>query len=208
MENKKNLKTILIAISIYMLLSWIIVSGSFSDGEFVSNGFEQFGLFDFILAPINLFNNKATLLVQKYNGVVNYFAYGNIVIAIIMIAVYYGILNKIDGYKNLVRTVSSKFKNNRIVLLYIITFVYYLISSLFGMNLWLLLFFPFVCAVFGKLKFNKLTIFTSTIGAILFGQIAAIFNPNINGLGKVLFSKGVFSFIIPKIILALILLFI
>ena len=53
MENKKTFKVILILLFIYMLLSWIIASGDFSTGVYTKTGYNQFGLFDFILAPYN-----------------------------------------------------------------------------------------------------------------------------------------------------------
>ena len=75
MENKKTLKAILITIAIYMLLSWIIVAGYFSDGKFVSTGHNQFGLLDFLLAPLNLFNYYVVTMTKRIDSYVNQVSY-------------------------------------------------------------------------------------------------------------------------------------
>ena len=113
MENRKTLKAMMIGLGIYMLLSWIIVAGSFANGNYSSAGFNQFGLFDFLLAPINVFNSFVTSLSQDIDGYVRQFSYGNIIVALISIAIYYGVLNQTDAYYNLVITTRNRFKNKR-----------------------------------------------------------------------------------------------
>lgn len=201
MENKKTLKAILITIAIYMLLSWIIVAGYFSDGKFVSTGHNQFGLLDFLLAPLNLFNYYVVTMTKRIDSYVNQVSYGNIVIAFISIGIFYGVLNKTGAYSNLVNSIKNKFKKKENILLYTTAIIYCLISSLTGLNLILFWYFPFICAVLSKLKFNKLTVFFSTIGAMLIGQLASTFNPTINGLNRVLFQTKLTTNLIPKIIL-------
>ena len=83
MENKKTFKVILITLLVYMLLSWVITAGAFGDEGFVSSGFNQFGIFDFFLAPINLFNYFVSSMTMNIDGYVNSFGYGNIVLAFI-----------------------------------------------------------------------------------------------------------------------------
>lgn len=206
MENKKTLKVILITLSIYMLLSWIITSGNFDSGEYTKVGFNQFGLFDFIFAPISLFNYFVVTMSKRVDGYVNQVAYGNIIIAFITIGIFYGILNKTGAYSNLVNSLKNKFKKKKNKLLIFVAVLYFLLSSLTGLNLILFMYFPFISAVLSKLKFNKLTIFFSTIGAMLMGQIASTFNPTINGLNRVLFQTKLTANLVPKIILFILLL--
>jgi uncharacterized ion transporter superfamily protein YfcC len=201
MENKKTLKVILITLTIYMLLSWFIVSGYFSDGKFTSTGFNQFGLLDFLLAPFSLFNYYVVSMTKRIDSYVNQVAYGNMILAFISIGIFYGVLNKTGAYSNLVNSIKNKFKKRENVLLYTTAIIYCLVSSLTGLNLILFMYFPFICAVLSKLKFNKLTIFFSTIGAMLIGQLASTFNPTINGLNRVLFGTKLTTNLVPKLIL-------
>ena len=201
MENKKTLKVILITLTVYMLLSWFIVSGYFSDGKFTSTGFNQFGLLDFFLAPFSLFNYYVVSMTKRIDSYVNQVAYGNMILAFISIGIFYGVLNKTGAYSNLVNSIKNKFKKKENVFLYTTAITYCLISSLTGLNLILFMYFPFICAVMSKLKFNKLTIFFSTIGAMLIGQLASTFNPTINGLNRVLFGTSLTTNLIPKLIL-------
>ncbi len=208
MENKKNLKILLLFITIYMLLSWIIVSGNFSNGEFVSNGFNQFGFFDFLVAPFQLFNYFVVTMTKNINGYVNQVGYGNVIIAFIAIGILYGVLNKTGAYYNLIMDIKKKLKNKKELFLLIIAAVYCTISALSGLNLLLFMFMPFVATILAKLKFNKITIFTSTIGAMLIGSIGSLYNPTINGLNRVMFQSGLNSNIASRLILFLMLLII
>lgn len=208
MENRKTFKIMMISLCVYMLLSWVIVAGNFQSNNYTNSGFNQFGLFDFLLAPINVFNTFVVSLSLNIDDYVRQFSYGNIIVALISIAIYYGVLNKTDAYYNLVITVRNKFKNKRKALLIITAITYYLVSAFSGLFLILFLFFPFICAVLTKLKFNKETIAFSTIGAMLIGQIGSVYNPSINGIARILFSTEINNYVLPRIILSIILLLI
>ena len=208
MENKKTFKVIIITILLYTLLSWVIVSGGFSDDVFASNGFNQVGLFDLLLAPVNLFNYYVVTVTKNITGLVDQVAYGNIIIAFICIGIFYGVLNTTDAYYNLVSDCKKKLYKNRDRFLLVISAIFCIVSALTGLNLVLFMFFPFVCTLLYKLKFSKLTTFTSTIGAMMIGQIGSLYNPSINGINRVLFQVGLNDNIVSRIILLLILLII
>lgn len=208
MENKKTLKVLLLCIFIYMLLSWFIVSGNFSNGEFSSSGFNQFGLFDFLIVPFQLFNYFVVTMTKNIDGYVNQFGYGNIVIAFISIAILYGVLNKTGAYYKLVIDLKKKLKPKKNFFLLIIPTIYCIVSALSGLNLILFMFFPFVATILSKLKFNKITIFTATIGAMLIGQIGSLYNPTINGLNRIIFQVELNSNMVSRLILFLMLLII
>ena len=206
MENKKTIKILGLFFLFYMILSWVIVSGNFVDTGFTKTGFNQIGLFDLLLAPINVFNNFVVSVTKNIDGFVEKVSYGNILVAFISIGIFYGVLNKTDAYYNLVIDIKNKFSKKREVLLLSVAIIYYIISSLTGLNLLLFWFFPFICAVFNKLKFNKITIFTSTIGAMLIGQLGSLYNPTINGVNRVLFNISINDSIIIRSIFSFILL--
>lgn len=208
MENKKTLKTLLICITIYMILSWFIISGNFSNGEFVSNGFNQFGLFDFLLAPFQLFNYFVVTMTKNINGYVNQVGYGNVVLAFLSIGILYGVLNKTGAYYRLVMDLRKKLKPKKNIFLLIVATIYCIISALSGLNLVLFMFMPFLATILAKLKFNKITIFTSTIGSMLVGSIGSLYNPTINGLNRIMFQSALNSNIASRLILFLMLLII
>ena len=120
MENKKTLKVLLISLCIYILLSWIIVSGSYVTGSFSSDGHNPIGLLDIILAPIMLFNQFATTIVPKADNTYMYFGYGNIILAFITIGMLYGVLNKTGAYHRLVDNMSKKMKKVMYQLLFLV----------------------------------------------------------------------------------------
>lgn len=208
MENKKTFNILLIFITIYMILSWFIVSGNFSNGEFVSNGFNQFGLFDFLLAPLQLFNYFVVTMTKNIDGYVNQVGYGNIIIAFISIGILYGVLNKTGAYYKLVMDFKKKLKPKKDLFLLMIAAIYCIISALSGLNLLLFMFIPFLATILAKLKFNRITIFTSTIGAMIIGEIGSIYNPTINGLNRIMFQSQLNSNMPSRLILFLMLLII
>lgn len=141
MKNKKTLKVLLLCICIYMLLSWFIVSGNFSNGDFASSGFNQFGLFDFLVAPFQLFNYFVVTMTKNIDGYVNQIGYGNVVIAFISIGILYGVLNKTGAYYKLVIDLKKKLKPKKDCFLLMIATIYCTISALSGLNLFCLCFF-------------------------------------------------------------------
>lgn len=208
MKNKKTLKVLLICITVYMLLSWFIVSGNFSNGDFASSGFNQFGLFDFLVAPFQLFNYFVVTMTKNIDGYVKQIGYGNIVIAFIRIGILYGVLNKTGAYYKMVIDFKKKLKPKKDIFLLIIATIYCTVSALSGLNLILFMFFPFVATILSKLKFNKMTTFTATIGAMLIGQIGSLYNPTINGLNRIMFQAELNSNMVSRLILFLMLLII
>ena len=205
MENRKTFKVIIISIVTYIVLSWIIVAGNFNSDGFNSTGINQVGLFDILLAPINLFNYFVITVSKSVSGYVEQVGYGNIVIAFICIGIYYGVLNSTDAYYKLVMDLKKKLIKKRDKFLIVVAFIYCLVSALSGLNLVLFLFFPFVCTLLYKLKFSRLTTFTSTIGAMLIGQLGSLYNPSINGINRILFQIGINDNIISRIIYFIIL---
>ncbi len=190
MENKKTFKVILITLLVYMLLSWVITAGAFGDEGFVSSGFNQFGIFDFFLAPINLFNYFVSSMTMNIDGYVNSFGYGNIVLAFIAIAILYGTINKTGAYSYLIKTLRDKLSNKKNIFILIVAFIYCVLTSISGLKLILFMFLPFFVTLLLNLKFSRVSSFTATVGAMLIGELGSLFNPNINGLNNIIFHVG------------------
>ncbi len=200
MKNKKTFFSIIFGLVIYMILSWIISAGNFSNTTYENVGFNQLGLFDIVLAPINLFNYYVVSMTKNINGLVNQFSYGNIVLAFVSIGIFYGVLNGTGVYTKLINDIKTKLENKKILFTMLIAFFYMLYSSLTGLYLVLFFLLPLVSAVMYKLKIAKLTTFASTIGAMLLGTIGSLYNPNINGLNRILVGVSINNSILPRII--------
>ena len=201
MKNKKTFYSIIIGLLIYMLLSWIIVAGNFSNTNYESVGFNQIGLFDLFLAPINLFNYYVISMTKNISGYVNQVGYGNIIIAFISIGIFYGVLNSTGAYSKMINDIKNKLENRKILFTLLVTVFYFIFSSLTGLNLLLFFLLPLVNAIMCKLNIDKKTVFSSTIGSMLVGSIVSLFNPTINGLNRILYYVPLDNNIIPRIIL-------
>ena len=206
MENKKTFKVMIIGVLIYIILSWVIVSGTFSSTGFTSTGFNQVGLLDIFSAPIQLFNYFVVTMTKNIDGFVNQVAYGNIIIAFISIGIFYGVLNKTGVYNLFINDISEKLKNKKVLFLILTAVFFSVFSSLTGLTLILFFIFPAISAILSKLKYNKLTIFMSTIGASFLGILGSILNPTINGLNKVMFGIEINNNLITRIIYLIMLL--
>lgn len=208
MKNKKTFYSIIIGLLVYTILSWIIVAGNFSNIDYESTGFNQIGLFDFFLAPINLFNCHVITMTKNIDGYVNKVGYGNIIFGFISIGIFYGVLNSTGAYSKMINAIKNKLVSKKILFTLLVTVFYFLFSSLTGLNLLLFFLLPLVNAIMCKLNIEKKTIFSSTVGSMLVGTIVSLFNPTINGLNRVLFQVNIYNNIIPRIILFVMLLII
>ena len=201
MKNKKTFYSIIIGLLFYMLLSWIIVAGNFSNTDYQSVGFNQIGLFDFFLAPINLFNYYVISMTKNISGYVNQVGYGNIIFGFVSIGIFYGVLNSTGAYFKMINDIKNKLENRKILFTLLISGFYFVFASLTGLNLVLFFLLPLVNAIMCKLNIEKKTVFSSTVGAMLVGTIVSLFNPTINGLNRILYMVPLNNNIIPRVIL-------
>lgn len=190
MKEKKNIKTILICIGIYMILSWVIKAGTFGTDGLVLSGFNQVGLIDLFLAPFQVFNSFVVTRFKYIDETIIEFGYGNILIAFLSIGILYGVLNRTRAYHKLVMTTANKLKHNELFI-YFLAGIIFTISALTGLELVIFMFIPFLIAVLFKLRYTKSVAFTSTIGAMLIGRLGSLYNPTINGLNKVIFNVNI-----------------
>ena len=181
---KKNslLKTLLIIFGVFVLLTWVIPSGSYNT-NYVDKGLDPIGIFDLFKYPLYSF----AIFVQ----------YGMVILTI---GIFYGILSKIGAYCKLCENIVKKIKHKKLFL-GIITLVLILISSLLGNTLTLFLIIPFTYNLIVLLGYNKKTAFASTIGAILVGNICSIAGTNIAITNLEVFNLAITKEILTKIIL-------
>ncbi len=156
---KKNniIKVVLGSILICFLLTWIINAASFQS-EFVDQGKMQMGLFD-------LFSYPLTSL--------SYFGY--ISLYIIMVGGFYGILNKIPAYTNLIDSIGNKFKKHGVIFVSIIMVVFALLTSICGLQLGLILFFPLIASIILAMGYDKIVVALTLVGSTMAGMIGTTF---------------------------------
>ena len=96
---KKNgiLKVLGILLVIYVVLSWLIPTGYYSNSAFTTNTIDPVGLVDIIKYPIVALTSSVFVLTA---------------ICFIVIGGLYGVMKKTGLYSKLVDTICTKFKGN------------------------------------------------------------------------------------------------
>lgn len=191
---KKNdlLKVLGIFFIVFIVLSWMIPSGSFSSGKLVADSTSPLGLFDIFRYPVVTLSSSVFIL------------YG---LVVLLVGGLYGVLNKTGAYSKFVESVvnKNKGKGNIFVIFTIIFFA--VLSSLTGLTLPLFVMVPFFVTVLLLLGYNKLTALASTFVAILVGNIGCTYGFNIDGYSNYFLGIGIHSEIIAKVILLIIVCF-
>jgi len=184
---KKNslLKAIGVMFLLYVVISWFVPTGYFSEGELVKEAVTPVGLFDIVRYPLIAATSSIFILSA---------------LVILVIGGVYGVLNKTGAYKKLVDGVVNKFKEEKPVFLVITILVFTILSSLTGQTLTLFVLVPFFATIILLLGYNKITAMISTIGSILVGNLASTYGFNVAGYTSYL-TKNMNDSIIYKIVL-------
>ena len=177
------LKAIGIAFLIFAVLSWIIPSGTISNGTYTKNtdGTIPVGLFGLFSNPLYSFGIFA-----------QYF------LLLLSIGGLYGVLNKTGVYTKIVDKFGSCVEKHKKLWLTVITFLLALISSIVGNQIVLFILVPFFVAVLMKGGFNKVTSIAATAGAIIIGVAGSIFGNDVIYIS--FFKAEVFTGTITKVI--------
>lgn len=164
MKRKDLLKIIGICFMVFVVLSWIIPAGAYSNGTFTKGEVNPIGVYDIVRLAIG--------------AVGNYAIYG---IIFLLIGGLYSVMNKTGVYSNVVEGITGKFekKSRNFLILSIIVFA--LLGSLSGFNIALFILVPLFIAVIMNLGYDKFTALISTVGAIIIGNIGSIYGFEISG---------------------------
>lgn len=160
LEKHDLFKIIGLIIAFVVLLTWIIPSGSYTNGQFVLGKITRIGIFDL----------GQYLLLGIY-----YFAV--IITFLLILGGLYSVLAKIPGYQKIVNSFANKIKGHETAFVLITSFVFAALTSISTELYQLLIFVPFLISVMAKLKFDKKTAFSATFGGILIGVVGATFSP-------------------------------
>lgn len=158
MEKKHNtVKVVLITLLVIMLLSWILPAAYFQN-SYVEQGRVQMGIAD-------LFAYPTTAL--------SYFGY--IALFILVVGGFYGILHQIPAYRLMLDKLSTSFKKHGKVTLSIIMILLAVITSICGLQLGLMMFFPFLIAIILLMGYDKVVAALTVVGSTMIGIAGTTF---------------------------------
>lgn len=182
---KRNLlKAIGISFLIFVVLSWIIPVGTYSNGELTTNGIDAVGLFDLINVPIS------TLL-----------TFALYIVVFAAIGGLYGVMEKTGALPAWVENITKKFagKEKGFLIFTIIFFV--ILSSVTGLTLPLFVLIPLFAGVLFAMNYDKITAMASTVGAVLVGSICSTYGFNVTGYTKNILALDMNNQIVAKLII-------
>lgn len=184
---KKNslLKAILYVFLAYVVLSWVVKVGTYSNGTLTATDTSPVGLVDLVRYPIVTLSSSLFVLSA---------------LVILAIGGFYAVLNKTGVYGNIIEGIKKKFKGQEFKFVIISVIVLGVLASLTGLTLPLFILVPFFTAGILVLGYKKLTAFLATIGAILVGNMASTYGFNINGYIKYFLSVDMNKTIFYRII--------
>lgn len=185
MKKHNTIKVVLIAILVFLLLTWILPAASYS-GEFIDRGRVQMGLFD-------IFNYPVTVL--------SYFGY--IAFYVLAIGAFYGVLNKIPAYRTFLEKVAGIFKGTEKFGLVIIMLLLAVLTSIGGFQVALLALFPFLAAVILLMGFDKIVVALTLVGSTMLGVAGTTYGYENTYLLNNLLSLNITSEIITKVVILL-----
>jgi len=188
---KKNdlLKTIGICFLVFVVLSFIIPTGSYSTGAYVKGDFSPVGFTDLFYYPIITFGT--------------FIQYG---LLFLIIGGFYGVMNETGVFSKFVSSFAKKFERKKKLFLILTLPILALLSALTNLQLPLFLIVPLLVAVIMTLGYDKITAFVSTIGAIIVGGIGSLYGIN-NAHINASLSLDIHNNIIFKMILLVVLVF-
>ena len=156
-EKNNALKVVLVTIFALCVLAWILPAAYYS-GEYIDQGRVQIGLFD-------VFNYSLTAL--------SYFGY--IALFIVLVGGFYGILYKIPAYRSFLDKIVAICKGKEALTLSIIMVILALITSVCGLQMGLLLFFPMLAAVILLMGYDKIVVALTLVGSTMIGVAGTTF---------------------------------
>ena len=186
MKKHNTFKVVLGTALIFVILSWIIPAAYYS-GEFIDQGLVQAGLFDF-------FNYSLTSL--------SYFGY--ISLYVIFVGGFYGVLNKIPAYHNLLEAIANKVAKKEKVVLAVIMILLAVIVSVCGIEIEMFLFVPFLVSLILLMGFDKIVAALTIVGSSLVGVAGATYAYNKVGTLMQFLSLDITSDIYVKLMILLV----
>ncbi len=156
-EKHNVVKVVLVTTLIFVLLTWILPAAYYSSG-IIDQGRIQMGLFD-------LFNYPLTAL--AYFGYISLF--------VLAIGGFYGVLYKIPAYRSFLDKIVAVCKGKEGVALSVIMILIAVITSICGLQIGLLIFFPMLAAIILLMGYDKIVAALTLVGSTVVGLIGTTY---------------------------------
>lgn len=163
---KKNtlFKTIAILFLGLSVLTWIIPASQADGAEIMSLGLYRVSLYNLVEYPY--------LSIQYFLQTL---------IFILAVGGMYGVLYSTDKYRNVLDRIAKSMKGKENIFLIVVAFVLAALSSVFGLNLLLFAFIPFICGIILIMGYDKITAMLVTFMSTLIGVIGGTYGQYITG---------------------------
>ena len=186
LKDKNNtLKVVLVTTFALCVLAWILPAAYYS-GEYIDQGRVQIGLFD-------VFNYSLTAL--------SYFGY--IALFIVLVGGFYGILHKIPAYRSFLDKIVAICKGKEAIALSVMMVLLAVITSICGLQLGLILFFPLLASVILLLGYDKIVVALTLVGSTMIGIAGTTFGFSNTGLLNSLLGLDMMDNILVKVVILL-----
>ena len=157
MKKHKALKVTLITLLICALLTWILPCATYQT-EYTEVGRYQVGLFD---------------LLSYQSTVFGYFGY--IALFVLVVGGFYGVLFITGAYRRILDAICKKFRGKEAVFLVVVIALFAILTSFAGLNLALLMFFPFIISLVLMMGYDRITAVAVTAGSVAVGLMGSTF---------------------------------
>ena len=169
-EKHNALRILIVTLLYFGIFSWFLPAASFQT-EFAKEGFSQIGLFD--------------LLSNYFSTSIQYF--GTFALFVLVVGGFYGVLHMIPGYRSLLDKVVSGLEGNEKLFICVVIILTAVITSVCGMQLGLLIFFPLLASIILLLGYDKIVVALSLVGSTMVGIMGTtIASTNISYLVQLL----------------------
>ncbi|MBO5120089.1 MAG: hypothetical protein J6C28_00200 [Bacilli bacterium] len=186
LKDKNNtLKVVLVTTFALCILAWILPAAYYS-GEYIDQGRVQIGLFD-------VFNYSLTSL--------SYFGY--IALFIVLVGGFYGILHKIPAYRTFLDKVVAICKGKEAIALSVMMVLLAVITSICGLQIGLMLFFPMLASVILLMGYDKIVVALTLVGSTMIGVAGTTFGYSNTGLLGSILGLDMMDNILLKVIILL-----
>ena len=183
MKKHNALKVVGITLLVFALLTWILPCATYQT-EYTEVGRYQVGLFD---------------LLSYQSTVLGYFGY--VTLFILVVGGFYGVLYKTGAYRTMLDSLCKKFKGKEAVCLIVIMALFAILTSFAGLQLALIMLFPFVISLALMMGYNKLAAVAVTAGSVAVGLMGTTFSYNTTQVLQQYLSVEITDLIWAKVIL-------
>ena len=183
MKKHNAFKVVGITLLLFALLTWILPCATYQT-EYTEVGRYQVGLFD---------------LLSYQSTVLGYFGY--VALFILVVGGFYGVLYKTGAYRNMLDSLVKKFKGKEVICLVVIMTLFAILTSFAGLQIALIMLFPFVISLVLMMGYNKLAATAVTAGSVAIGLMGTTFSYNTTQVLQQYLSVELTDLIWAKVIL-------